>query len=44
MNAANGANIPLLGEVQVVLCVGDLEIKTRALVSEFVKEGLIGHD
>src|SRR6266516_3276162 len=44
VTAANGANIPLAGEVQVLLTLGDLRIKTKALVSEFVNEGMLGHD
>ncbi len=44
MRAANGADIPLAGEVRVLLFVGDLRIDTPALVSEFVSEGMLGHD
>src|SRR6266516_3741743 len=44
VTAANGARIPLAGEVNVILKLGDLKIPTKALVSDFVSEGLIGNE
>ena len=44
VTAANGAVIPLVGEVNVMLLLGGMHIATRALLSEFVREGLLGHD
>ncbi len=44
VTAANGADIPLAGEVKVILVLGSLRIMTPALVSEFVHEGMLGHD
>ncbi len=44
VTAANGARIPLDGEVTIVLCLGDLRFRTEALVSQYVSEGLIGNE
>jgi len=42
--AANGAQIPLVGEATVILKLGNLEISTEVLVSKHVAEGLIGNE
>ena len=44
VNAANGTEIELQGELQIELSLGCLKINTTALVSDFVAEGLLGHD
>jgi len=42
--AANASPIDLLGEVQINLTINQLNLPTKALVSDNVTEGLIGYD
>ena len=44
VKAANGTEIALLGEVEVILQIGHLKIPTFALVTENIAEPLIGYD
>jgi len=44
VHAANGAEIVVMGEVTVELRLGNLCIRTDALVSEFVTEAMLGYD
>jgi hypothetical protein len=44
VRAANGTQIDLLGETEVTLKLGALNLETRTLVSDHVLEGLLGID